>query len=298
MQQDTITYGPLKAPLPDSLQQGMPLYADVNTKPSDSLFAQLSLNPFYKIIENSQKITLKNPKVLHTEKSIFTSHLLQPSKISNSLHNETGYNWLTIILLISFAIYSATQFLYRKRIGQIFKAAIARRYMNQLVRDGDLFGERITLGLMLIFLTTFTTIIFQYIQFQSGVQLKYSEVTFIAIMGGLFIFGLLKTALINFLGHIFKTETFASEYNLTGLIYLETSGLILLPIALAAVFRDPVFFSDIGLIIIVLSMLLNLFRGFVIGLSNTKFSFLYLILYLCALEILPLAVVVKIFILH
>jgi hypothetical protein len=298
MLQDTITYGPVKAALPDSIQQGIPPYADVNTKPSDSLFAQLALNPFAKTIENIRVSGHNKHSTLHTEKSIFNGNLLQPDKSSPSLINETAYNWLTVVLLISFAIYTATQFLYGKRIGQIFKAGLSRRYMNQLVRDGGLFGERITIGLMFIFFTTSTTIIFQFIQFKSGVLLKYPEATFAAIFGGLFLFWLLKIATINFLGHIFKTETSAAEYNLTGLIYLEINGLILLPIALAAVFRDPIFFSTTGLVIILLSITLNLFRGFLVGLSNTKFSFLYLILYLCALEILPLAVVAKIFILH
>lgn len=298
MEQDTISYGPLKAFLPDSLQQGVPPYADVNTKPSDSLFAQLTLNPFYKTIENIQVPVHNNQSALHTEKSIFNGHLLQPVKNSPSRLNETEYNLLTFVLLLSFAIYTTTQFLYGKRIGQIFKAALARRYVNQLVRDGGLFGERITIGLMFIFFTTTTTIIFQFIQFKNGVVLKYPEITFAVILGGLFLFWLLKIALINFLGHIFKTEIFSTEYNLSGLIYLEINGLILLPIALAAVFRDPIFFSTTGLFIISLGIILNLFRGFMIGLSNTKFSFLYLILYLCALEILPLAVVAKIFVLH
>ncbi len=168
MQQDTITYGPLKAALPDSIQQGLPPYADINTKPSDSLFAQLDLNPFAKTIGSFQQSVHQTPKGLHTEKSIFNGHMLQPVKSSPLLHNETEYNWLTFILLLSFAIYSATQFLYGKRIGQIFKAALARRYVNQLVRDGGLFGERITIGLMFIFFTTSTTVIFQFIQFKTG----------------------------------------------------------------------------------------------------------------------------------
>ncbi len=298
MQQDTIIYGPLKAPLPDSLQQGIPPYADINTSPSDSLFSQLTLNPFFNTVGDFKVPSQGNAKVLHTETSLFKGNLLQSVNGSPLLRNETEYNWLTFVLLVSFIIFSAAQFLYGKRIVQIFKAAFARRYVNQLVREGGLFGERITLGLMFIFLTTTTTIIFQYIQSQPGSQLKYPETTFAVILGGLFIFWLLKIALINFLGHIFKTETFATEYNLTGLVYLEIIGLVLLPVALAAVFRDPIFYSNMGLIIIALGILFNLFRGFMVGLSNTKFSFLYLILYLCTLEILPLAVVIKFFVLH
>lgn len=287
--------GPLKPVLSDSLQQGIPPYANPKSKSTDSIFAQFEVNQFFKTLNESSASLLVKEKPVHTVKSIFTSNQLQAVNLKPVLKNNTGYNWLTGILILSFVIYTITQFNYSKRLNQIFKAALARRYVNQLVREGGLFKERITIGLLFVFFTTTTIFIFQGIRYILHIDLTYPELTFCAIFAGLFIFWLLKVGLIKFLGFVFKNESSAYEYNLTGLIYYEIMGLILLPLSLPVVFQDPQLFSQIGWLIILTVLLINLSRGFMVGLSNTKFSLFYLILYLCTLEILPLVVVVKIF---
>ena len=290
--------GPLKPMLSDSLQQGIPPYANPHSKPSDSIFAQYEINQFFKTLNETPVSHLIKGKPVHTVKSIFTSNQLQAVSLRPELKNNTGYNWLTGILILSFVVYTITQFNYSKRLSQIFKAAFARRYVNQLVREGGLFKERITIGLLFIFFTTTTIFIFQGIQYILNIELAHPELTFCAIFAGLLLFWLIKVGLIKLLGFVFKNESSAYEYNLTGLIYVEIIGLILLPLCLPAVYQDPQLFSKIGWLIILTGLLINLSRGFMVGLSNTKFSLLYLMLYLCTLEILPLVVVVKIFTKH
>jgi hypothetical protein len=293
----TITLlGPLNPVLPDSLRQGIPLYANPQSKPTDSIFAQLELNQFFKTFNESQDTHFFKGKSAHLEKSIFTSSQLHAVTLKPTLKNESGFNWLTGILIICFIIYTVTQFLYSKRLKQIFKAAVARRYVNQLVREGGLFNERISIGLLFIFFITATTFIFQGTRYILNIQFPHPELTFCAIFACLLLFWLLKVTMIKFLGFVFKNEAAASEHNLTGLIYFEIIGLILLPLSLPAVFQDPQLFSKIGLFVILAGLLINLSRGFMVGLYNTKFSIFYLILYLCTLEILPLVVVAKIFI--
>jgi hypothetical protein len=294
----TPILGPLKPVLADSLQQGIPPYANPHSKSTDSIFAKFEVNQFFKTLDESQSTQLFKGKPVHTEKSIFTSNQLQAVDIKPALRNDNGYNWLTGILILSFIVFTITQYNYSKRLSQIFKAAFARRYVNQLVREGGLFKERITVGLLFIFFTSVTTFIFQGLRYIMNIDLAYPELTFCAIFGGLLIFWLFKVGLVKFLGFIFKSQSSAYEYNLTGLIYFEIIGLLLLPLCLPAVFQDPQLFSKIGLLIILTGLLINLTRGFMVGLSNTKFSLFYLILYLCTLEILPLVVVVKIFTNH
>jgi hypothetical protein len=75
-------------------------------------------------------------------------------------------------------------------------------------------------------------------------------------------------------------------------------GLLLIPIVIGLAyipFGKEVFIS-IGLIIIVFLYLFRLGRGIRIGLAKLKLSYFYLFLYLCTLEILPLAVLVRVFI--
>jgi len=290
--------GPLKPSLPDSIQQGIPSYADPHSKPSDSIFAKIELNQFSTSVNQALSANLFKGKALHTEKSIFTASELKTDNIKPALLNNTEYSWLTGILVLSFVIYTITQFLYPKRLKQIFNASFGRRYINQLIRDGGLFEERITIGLLFIFFSTTTTFIFQGIRFILNIELPYPGLTFFGIFAGLFLFWLFKISLIKFLGFIFKNQSSAFEYNLTSLVYLEVIGLLLLPLSLPVIFQDPQLFSKIGLIIVLGGLLINLIRGFLVGLYTTKFSLFYLILYLCTLEILPLVVVIKIFTNH
>jgi hypothetical protein len=290
--------GPLKQFLPDSLQQGIPPYADPSSKPSDSLFAKIESNQFLYTINQTSAAKMSKGLPVHTEKSIFSVNQLRPIDMKPDLLNNTAYNWLTGILFLSFLIYTVTHFLYVKRLKQIFNAAFARRYINQLVREGGLFEERITISLLFIFFSTASIFIFQGIRFILNTEVSYPALTFLAIFAGLFAFWFFKFSIIKFLGFVFKNQTPAYEYNLTSLIYLEVTGLLLLPLSLPAIFQNPQLFTKIGLVIVLLGLLINLIRAFMVGLYNTKFSLFYLILYLCALEILPLVVVVKIFINH
>jgi hypothetical protein len=298
LHQVTPLLGPLKQFLPDSLQQGIPPYADPSTKPTDSIFAKLELNPFIYTIDQKGATIRSKGLPVHTEKSIFSINQLRPMDLEPALLNNTAYNWLTGILFLSFLIYTVTHFLYAKRLKQIFNAAFARRYINQLVREGGLFKERITISLLFIFFSTASIFIFQGVRFILNIELSYPLLTFLAIFAGLFAFWFFKFSMIKFLGFVFKNQTPAYEYNLTSLIYLEVTGLLLLPLSLPAIFQNPQLFTKIGLVIVLLGLLINLMRGFMVGLYNTKFSLFYLILYLCTLEILPLVVVVKIFINH
>jgi hypothetical protein len=290
--------GPLKPLLPDSIQQGIPPYANPLSKPSDSIFAQLEINPFFRTISQTPAASLFKQKSVLSEKSIFTSSQLKAENLKPQPLNNPVYNWLTGIIILSFVLYTTTQFLYAKRLKQIFHAAFAHRYLSQLIREGGIFKERITIGLLFIFFSITTVYIFQAMQFIFDIHLEYPGLTFIAIYSGLLLFWFIKVSIIKFLGFVFKNQIAAYEYNLSSLIYLEVIGLVLLPFSLPVVFQDPTLFSQIGLVIIIAGLLVNLLRGFMIGLNNTKFSLFYLIVYLCTLEILPLFIVAKIFINH
>jgi len=54
----------------------------------------------------------------------------------------------------------------------------------------------------------------------------------------------------------------------------------------------------ICLIFIALLFIIRFFKGMFIGVSLTRFSYLFLFVYLCALELLPLVVIVKLIMLY
>ena len=108
----------------------------------------------------------------------------------------------------------------------------------------------------------------------------------------------IKIVIIRLLGNVFHTSQTTREYMINIFVFNLISGLILLPLLVLIVYLKSFNFLYIGLIIIALVILFRFFRGFLIGIGLTKFSFLYLFVYLCSLEILPLIVLLRFFLNH
>jgi len=91
----------------------------------------------------------------------------------------------------------------------------------------------------------------------------------------------------------FKNIDTAKEYIQNILIYNLVLGILLLPLLLLIIYTYHELFLFIagGLAIFILG--LRFIRGIAIGLSDSKFSLIHLFLYLCTLEILPLAFAAK-----
>jgi hypothetical protein len=107
-------------------------------------------------------------------------------------------------------------------------------------------------------------------------------------------FWILKIGLIRFLSFIFRTHQPSNEYILNILIFNILTGIFLLPLLVFAVYLKCVIFLWICMIIFTLFFIFRLIRGFLIGISITKFSSVFLFVYLCSLEMLPLVVLIKV----
>jgi hypothetical protein len=71
--------------------------------------------------------------------------------------------------------------------------------------------------------------------------------------------------------------------------------LILLPMLLVMIYNPSIYIVFFSFGIIFILLIFKIIRSFVSGLIQPPFSILYLFLYLCALEIMPLIVLTKIF---
>jgi hypothetical protein len=77
------------------------------------------------------------------------------------------------------------------------------------------------------------------------------------------------------------------------LIFIIINGIILLPALVGIVYLNSTIILYITLIICVLLFIFRFMRGFFIGLTLTKFSYLFLFVYLCTLEIMPVLMLIK-----
>lgn len=227
--------------------------------------------------------------------SIFTSHQLKPDSPTIKPAAPFQPDWIVLLYLACFILLAWSQFFYAKRIRQIAKAPINQRFLNQLVRDGNLFKERIALTLGLLYLVNFAMVIYQLnlLRFHHSPFQLSGFTLYLAILAALFIYWLLKVMVIQLLGFIFKTHRNTHEYLLNSLVFCLNQGLVLLPLMVVTIFLKSETILYISLTIIALLFTFRVMRGFFIGLSLTRFSYLFLIVYLCTLEILPLLVMAK-----
>ncbi|HTX89216.1 MAG TPA: DUF4271 domain-containing protein [Bacteroidales bacterium] len=204
-------------------------------------------------------------------------------------------DWILGVLLLCFALLAWAQYFNRTRLRQILTAPFLKRYMSQLVREGDLFSERISVPLALLYLLVIpllayeTNLHFDFIRIRLGSFLVY-----LIFSAALDLYWLAKYILIRLLGSIFKTYQTTREYLLNILVINFITGIVLLPFLTLMVYLKSPVLLYISLCLFGISFVFRFGRGFLIGFSLKKFSYLYLFVYLCTLEILPLILVAKI----
>jgi hypothetical protein len=234
------------------------------------------------------------PKKLLRTESVFAPHHLKASNRGPKPRIEQSTDWITFILIACLLVFAWIRTTYPKRLIQIFRAAAQPHFVNQLEREGNLFRERISLGLGLVYFTSMALFIFLLFREFSGIPSGLRNIEFMAvILGGLMTYHLLKAIAISGTGFIFRTGESSRQYQLNTLIFNLIIGIILFPVTILAFYWDATPFLILGLVVSGILMVYRLIRGVMSGLEQRNFNLFYLFLYLCTLEILPLLLLYK-----
>jgi hypothetical protein len=227
--------------------------------------------------------------------SFFTSHLLKPTQVNPVSFIKLQPDWILVLFLFSFGLLAWIQVSYSRRLRQILLAPYSKRFLNQLIRDGNIIKERISVALLIVYFIGISLLLYQTnillihhtIYNMSGFRL------YLLIVASLLIYWVSKILLVGFLGKIFKTYQATYEYILNIFILIIVSGVVLLPLLVLTIYLKSLFLLYICLIIFILLFLFRFIRGFIIGFSVSRFSYMLLFVYLCSLEILPVIILAK-----
>ncbi len=227
--------------------------------------------------------------------SIFKPHNLEPIHTGPLSIDHQSFDWITLVFIACLFVLAWIQTSQSKRLSQIFHAVFLPHYVNQLEREGNLFKERISLGLGFIYYSISSIFVFLIVREYSIVPPGWSNMAFTGIIfAGLFFFQNLKSAAVNFSGIIFDTREIARLYHLNTLIFNNMIGLVLFPLVVIATYWSSSIVIITGIILVLLLLIYRLFRGFLTGMDNKSYNLFYLFLYLCTLEILPLLLLYKV----
>jgi hypothetical protein len=244
----------------------------------------------------------KNDSLLHktfsltNNTSIFQGHSLKvihPSPIINS--NSQSY-WQGILLFLIFSIYVIIRVSEPKKILKVFISVFSLQEAKQLFRDEFKLTKRISLllgiGFILImaFLMQFTN------QYFGSILNNYSHLQQYLFFVIVICLTYLVKFIVNYmLALISSNNELGKEYLFNVFVFSQTIGVILFPIIVCLEFtKYPAeWFLYPALIICGAFYGLRLFRGFIISATEQNIGILYIFIYLCALEILPMLVLIK-----
>jgi hypothetical protein len=204
-------------------------------------------------------------------------------------------DWIFWLILAGLVIFSVNKFQYEKRFSLLLSSTFSRSSAGQLMREYNLFGSQSVVYLILVFLISSVVLIHQaFMIYGEPADKTWQDILlYLQILGAYWAFLFFKFILILSAGFIFRNPDTAREYIKNIIIFNLIGGIVLLPLMLLIQYGSREIFIFFAYGIIALLLIIRFIRGFIIGLSDQKFSLYHLFLYLCTLEILPVLILAK-----
>jgi hypothetical protein len=229
--------------------------------------------------------------------SMFTQHQLHATMLKPQQRPFLGSNsiWLFGIILFVLVLFAILRTNYTKKLQQLFKGFAVFNYFNQLIREENLFRERYTFHLTIIFFFNLSIFIVCSCFFFSNNEFFGLQgiIFFGSILLCLILWLLIKFILIRFVGFVFKARKEASEHIANLFLLIHISGLAFLPLTIFAAFNFSWILFVTGVSIFILLYAYYFIRTAMIQSANSNFSILNFFLYLCAFEIIPFLFIIR-----
>lgn len=228
--------------------------------------------------------------------SVFSGHALKTIHTTPILKiNEPTY-WQGIVLFIIFGIYVLIRVSEPRKILKVFTSVFSLQESKQLFREEFKLTKRLSilLGIAFILVTAF---LIQFTNRYFGLILHdYSYfqqyVFFILVICLVYLVKFFTNYILAFIS---SNNDLSREYLFNVFVFAQTIGIVIFPLIICLQFTKypSEWFLYPSLIICAGFYGLRMFRGFIISSAEQNIGFLYIFLYLCALEILPMLVLIK-----
>jgi len=210
--------------------------------------------------------------------------------------SEINQAWLLGVFLIIFILLARMKLFFGKHIQPVINSSLSYQAAQNLYRNRNSLYYQAGLNLDLIFFLSAGIFIFQVLNYYKlGLPVGFPG--FLVVITILTAWLAVRYLICKLIGFISSNNTLYHEYFHSILIYNKNIGLFIIPIALGISYMDPALnkiFVFVGISIVSIAYVMRailLIRLFV----SKRISWFYSILYLCALEILPVLLFVNVF---
>lgn len=244
----------------------------------------------------SMSVLQATDTITHAAVSIFSDHALQPVDAAPIFRNGTQYYWPIVLLFIVFSIYVYLHFTNPKKLIQVFLSAYSNQASKQLYREDYRLAKSMSVLLSLAFVLVMAFLLFltnNYFGFILQDFQPHKQFLFFTAL--ILMMYIVKLSVNYFIGFSTMRQELNHEYTFNVFISFQTLGVVLLPLVICIQFsRYPTeWFLYPAIILCGLFYLQRFIRGFIISVTEQSVGIVYIFLYLCALEILPLLVLIK-----
>jgi hypothetical protein len=239
--------------------------------------------------------TLVHRVSLHT--SAAPTVVVPTRGISGNLKVDNTFNWIAVTLVVSLFVFAIVKMLYEKYILQIISAVVDYHVSVRIFRERNVLFRNMALGLNVVFACNvglFLYFLTKHFGFNGFIPNYFLNILIFGL--GVVMLYNLKAFFCRLIGIIFMVQDETSEYVFNFNLFNKCLGLFLFPSVMLFPFvpdSSKPFVLLFGILVFICLFLLRYIRGVQI-IMRKDFSLYYLILYLCAVEILPVLILVKV----
>jgi hypothetical protein len=287
------------------LQDTLSIPLVIDSAKLDSVLAKTNINSFAALTDTNQsasdtasiifKVT-PPPVVVDT---LFKTHSLQFKRFYPQTIEKITPDWFTVILIFIVIAVASLKVFYSRIMFQIFKAFINNNTANQIIRDENILVQRASVLLSVICYLVLALFVFKVSQYyhyeNSYIGVGFVKFLFISLFIAL-IYSL-KMIVLKILGFIFHFDKPVAAYIFNLFLINNVLGMVLLPILIIITYFEFAysdFLLSATIALVALFYIYRLLKGIIIWTGSSHSNLFYLFLYICALEISPILIIIKV----
>lgn len=207
-------------------------------------------------------------------------------------------SWMIGVFLIALGALAYIRVVYSKRFGLLFKTAARLQILRQVMREELLFSHRASLVLFAHFVVMSSLVVYAALNFYEVVEEETLGLSlYLIVLLGLLLLYLLKFFFMGVLRWVYEDKGLLREYRFEVFSVSKILGMIYLPLALISVSVNVgklEWVFPLAAFLFGVSFVFRAVQGLAMSFSYNV-SRIYIMLYLCTLEILPFALFLSLF---